>query len=220
MKKMVLALLALAVFALPVKAAPCAALTFDDGPSGDNTRALMDLLSEKDVRATFFLCGYRIALFPALPEALRQAGHELGVHGYSHNCFDTMTPEELRDEISRTASLMGGEAALLRPPCGAWDGRVRDAAREAGMAVVLWSVDPEDWRCLDSEEIARRVCGRVRDGSIILLHDLHPSTVDAAGRIIDRLRAEGFDFCTVSELAERRGFALLPGEICSGFDAE
>lgn len=220
MKKMVLALLALAVFALPVKAAPCAALTFDDGPSGDNTRALMDLLAEKDVRATFFLCGYRIALFPALPEVLRQAGHELGVHGYSHNCFDTMTPEELRDEISRTASLMGGEPVLLRPPCGAWDGRVRDAAREAGMAVVLWSVDPEDWRCLDPEEIARRVCGRVRDGSIILLHDLHPSTVDAAGRIIDRLRAEGYDFCTVSELAERRGFALLPGEICGGFDAE
>ncbi len=217
MKKLLLALAVLTALLRPVRAAPCVALTFDDGPSGDNTLALMALLEEKDVRATFFLCGYRIELFPELPGALRQAGHELGVHGYSHRCFDAMPPEELRDEISRTAALMGPRPALLRPPCGAWDERVRDAAREADMGVVLWSVDPEDWRCRDPAEIARRVCAGVRDGSVVLLHDLYPETVDAAGRIIDRLRAEGYEFCTVSELAERKDVALLPGEVYSQF---
>jgi peptidoglycan/xylan/chitin deacetylase (PgdA/CDA1 family) len=192
------------------------ALTFDDGPSGDNTRALMALLEEKDVRATFFLCGYRIEAFPALPEALRRAGHELGVHGYSHNCFDAMTPAELCGELSRTAALMGG-ADLVRPPCGAWNARVREAARDAGMRIILWSVDPEDWRCRDPEEIARRVCGAAENGSVILLHDLYPSSVEAAGSIIDRLRARGFAFCTVSELAERAGVSMEPGQAYSQF---
>ena len=218
MKKLLCILLALALLSAPAQAAPCAALTFDDGPSGDNTAALLALLEEKQVRATFFLCGYRIELFPALPEALRQAGHELGVHGYSHRCFDTMTQAELRDELSRTAALTGGSPTLLRPPCGAWDERVREAARAAGMGVVLWSVDPEDWRCRDPAEITRRVCARVKNGSVILLHDLYPETVEAAGRIIDRLRAEGFEFCTVSDLAERAGVTLLPGQIYSQFD--
>lgn len=218
MKKLLFAVLAAALLALPARAAPCVALTFDDGPSGDNTLALMELLAEKDVRATFFLCGYRIEQFPELPGALRRAGHELGVHGYSHNCFDTMTPAALRGEISRTSALMGGAPGLLRPPCGVWDARVRSAAREAGMCVVLWSVDPEDWRCRDPAEIVRRVCAGAADGSILLLHDLYPATVAAAGQIIDRLRAEGYEFCTVSELAERKGAALLPGEVYSQFD--
>ena len=217
MKKLLFALVAAAMLARPAGAAPCVALTFDDGPSGDNTCALMDLLAEKDVRATFFLCGYRIEQYPELPGALRRAGHELGVHGFSHNCFDTMTPAELRGEISRTSALMGGAPALLRPPCGVWDEKVRGAAGAAGMSVVLWSVDPEDWRCRDPDEIVRRVCAGVEDGGILLLHDLYPGTVEAAGRIIDRLRAEGYEFCTVSELAERKGAALLPGEIYSHF---
>ena len=217
MKKLLFALLAAAMLARPAGAAPCVALTFDDGPSGDNTCALMDLLAEKDVRATFFLCGYRIEQYPELPGALRRAGHELGVHGFSHNCFDTMTPAELRGEISRTSALMGGAPALLRPPCGVWDEQVRGAAGAAGMSVVLWSVDPEDWRCRDPDEIVRRVCAGAEDGGILLLHDLYPGTVEAAGRIIDRLRGEGYEFCTVSELAERKGAALLPGEIYSHF---
>ena len=168
-RRLLIAAVAASVLCVPAWAGPCVALTFDDGPSGDNTRLLMAMLEEKDVRATFFLCGYRIEAFPALPEALRAAGHELGVHGYSHECFDTMTPDQLRDELSRTAALMGG-ASLVRPPCGAWNDRVRGAARDAGMRIILWSVDPEDWRCRDPEEIARRVC-------VVLLHDLYPSSV-------------------------------------------
>ena len=217
LRKLLCALLAGLLLSAPVLAAPCVARTFDDGPSGDNTVALMELLEHKGVRATFFLCGYRIETYPALPDALRRAGHALGVHGYSHDCFDAMTPAALREEIARTAALIGDGPRLLRPPCGAWNGQVRSAAREAGMSIVLWSVDPEDWRCPDPEEIARRVCDGARDGSVILLHDLWPGTVDAAGRIIDRLRAEGYEFLTVPALAERAGISLEPGEAYSEF---
>ena len=93
-----------------------------------------------------------------------------------------------------------------------------EAAREAGLSVILWSVDPEDWRCRDADAVVRRVCGQVHDGSIILLHDMYPSSVDAAARIIDRLRAEGFEFLTVSELAQSAGEPLRPGQVYRRFD--
>lgn len=217
--------IALAVWLLTVGAtasAPCVALSFDDGPSGDNTEALLQLLAEKDVRATFFLCGYRIDAYPRLPGRLARAGHELGVHGYSHTCFDALTIEDLRMELERTSALIqetaGIRPMLVRPPCGAWNDSVREAIREQNLSIILWSVDPEDWRCFQAGEVARRVCDRVENGSVILLHDLNPSSVDAAGRIIDRLRAGGYEFLTVSELAERSGTALLPGQAYSQFD--
>ena len=217
MKKLLLALAAALALTGSCAAAPCVALTFDDGPSGDNTLALLDLLAQKEVQATFFLCGYRIELYPTLPGTIRQAGHELGAHGYSHDCFDAMPPAQLRAELARTSALMGEAPRLLRPPCGAWNGQVRAAAAEAGMSLILWSVDPEDWRCRDPAEIARRVCAGARNGSVILLHDLYPDTVAAAGQIIDRLRAEGYEFLTVSALAERAGVCMEPGEVYSQF---
>ena len=223
-KKLLCVLLTLALLSGRVCASGRVALSFDDGPSGANTEALLDMLGERDVRATFFLCGYRIEAYPDLCGQLARAGHELGVHGYSHGCFDAMDPGELREELSRTAALLRENAevspALVRPPCGALNGRVCDAAREAGMAVILWSVDPEDWRCRDPDAVVRRVCGQVHDGSVILLHDMYPSSVEAAGRIIDRLRAEGYEFLPVSELAARTDTPLVPGEVYRRFGTD
>ena len=211
-------LLTCAVHAAP---AGCVALTFDDGPSGDNTEALLQMLKDRDVRATFFLCGYRIDTYPELPEKLACAGHTLGVHGYSHTCFDTLTPQELKDELDTTKdrilALTGQTPMLLRPPCGAWDDNVREASRKAGLTVILWSVDPEDWRCRDCREIARRVCDSVQNGSVILMHDMYQSSVDAAALLIDELRSRGYEFVTVPELAKLAGCELKPGDVFSQF---
>lgn len=206
-----------------VHAAPAGyvALTFDDGPSGDNTEALLQMLENRDVRATFFLCGYRIDVFPDLPEKLSRAGHALGVHGYSHTCFDTLTSQELKDELDTTKArileLTGQMPTLLRPPCGAWDENVREASRDADLTVILWSVDPEDWRCRDSREIARRVCDNAHNGSIILMHDMYGSSVEAAAQIIDTLHSQGYEFVTVPELAKLAGCELQPGDVFSQF---
>ena len=222
MRKLICAMLALMILAGQANAAGRVALSFDDGPSGDNTEALLDMLADREVHASFFLCGYRIEAYPELCGALARAGHELGIHGYSHGCFDAMSPDELRDELTQTASLIrkyaGVPPVLVRPPCGALNGGVCEAAREAGLSVILWSVDPEGWRCRDADAVVRRVCGQVHDGSIILLHDMYPSSVDAAARIIDRLRAEGFEFLTVSELAQSAGEPLRPGPVYRRFD--
>lgn len=223
MRKLIVLLLTVAVLTSAVHAAPAGyvALTFDDGPSGDNTLALMKMLDERQVQATFFLCGYRMEAYPELAAKLCAAGHALGVHGYSHTCFDAMPIPTLRGELEATRKLIeqstGCTPVLLRPPCGAWNETVRSECRSAGMSVILWSVDPEDWRCRDSDEIVRRVCAEARNGSIILMHDLYPSSVGAAARIIDILHKEGYAFVTVPRLAELARCSLGPGDVFSQF---
>ena len=221
LRKLFCALLALMILTGHTHAAGRVALSFDDGPSGDNTEALLDMLAARNVHATFFLCGYRIEAYPDQCTHLARAGHELGIHGYSHGCFDAMSPAALRAELDITARLIRENAGvcptLVRPPCGAWNDSVCGIARDAGLSVILWSVDPEDWRCRDADAVVRRVCGQVCDGSVILLHDMYQSSVDAAARIIDRLRAEGYEFLTVSELARAVGVVLNPGEVYRNF---
>ena len=145
MKRLILSLFTALLLTTTVFAAPdkYVALTFDDGPSGRNTEALLKMLEEKEVKATFFLCGYRMETYPQLVEELSAAGHELGVHGYSHTCFDVLCREELQKELLGTADQIrefgGTQPVLLRPPCGAWNESVRETAREAGLTVILWS---------------------------------------------------------------------------------
>ena len=156
-----LALLLASVFLLPclVRAAepPYVALTFDDGPSGRFTRRLLAGLAEREIPATFFLCGYRLETYGDLAREMAEAGHELGLHGYSHDSMAAMSPETLRRELSSTAERLrtcaGVEATLLRPPGGKVTQDVRRAAGEMGLCVIQWSVDPKDWATHDREAI-------------------------------------------------------------------
>ncbi len=221
MKKLLLAFCLLCLLCTQAAATDYVALTFDDGPSGENTEELLQMLEEKDVHATFFLCGYRMDTYPEQPKKLIEAGHELGVHGYSHTCFDQLDPTRLHAELQTTKdqleNLTGCCPKLLRPPCGAYNEMVRREAAEAGLSIMLWSVDPEDWRCSDPQELSARVCGKAKNGSVILLHDMHHSSIEAAADIIDKLSARGFSFLTVSELAEKQNCPLTSGEVFRQF---
>ena len=193
------------------------ALTFDDGPSGSNSEALLEMLAERDVHATFFLCGYRIEEWPAeLCKKLGEPGHELAMHGYSHTSFKEMSAGEIQDELSKTKELIqknaGVTPTLVRPPYGAMNDDSYETLKKAGYPVIIWDVDTEDWRNSDSEDVANTVFEQVQDGSIILMHDMHQSSVDAAALIIDHLKDEGYVFLTVSELAQSMGVTLEPGE--------
>ena len=192
------------------------ALTFDDGPSGANSEALLAMLAERDARATFFLCGYRIEECPAeLCKKLAEPGHELAMHGYSHSSFKEMSAGGIQDELSKTKELIqknaGVTPTLVRPPYGAMNDDSYEALKQAGYPVIIWDVDTEDWNSSDPDEIANRAFEEVKDGSIILMHDMHQSSVDAAAKIIDQLQSEGYVFLTVSELAQSMGVQLEPG---------
>ena len=193
------------------------ALTFDDGPSGRFTRRLLDGLRERDAKATFLLCGYRILEYPAEAERIAAEGHEIGLHGYSHDPMCDMTEAQVAAEIRKTAALLPGSSLFLRPPGGKYNEATIAAAKSAGLAILSWSLDPKDWATDDTAAIVSRVVEKAKDGDVILLHDMSDSSVTAALRIVDRLQARGFRFVTVSHLAQIKGMELQPGVVYRNF---
>lgn len=208
-----LSLLTLAVPTFGETATKYAALTFDDGPSGRFTRQLLDGLQERQVKATFFVCGYRIQDYPQELERIAAEGHEIGNHGYSHKNMQTLGRRQIAAEIMDTQSLLpeSTRVRFLRPPGGCCCDAVKQVAEARGMAILGWSVDPKDWATDDADAITDFVVKNAEDGSVILLHDMSDSSVKAALAIIDRLTEKGFQFVTVSELAARRGVSLKAG---------
>lgn len=183
---------------------PCVALTFDDGP-GVETERLLQVLAEKHVPATFFLVGRNVEARPAVARAAAEAGHLLANHTWDHPQLTTLDDEEVRRELERTQEVItnatGQTPDVLRPPYGDVDDRVRSIATRTGLRVVLWNLDTEDWRTRNTDETRRRAVEGARPGSVVLLHDIHASTIDAVPGIIDDLRAQGYLLVTVDQMA-------------------
>ena len=223
MRRLFCAILCLSFLLLPVQAAKnnekYVALTFDDGPSGRFTRRLLDGLAERDAKATFFLCGYRIAQYPKETQRIFDEGHEIGLHGYTHNCMTPMSRRQIAKELSDTKVLLpeGCKALWLRPPGGCCSDGVRQVAEVTNLSILDWSVDPRDWAVRDAATVGRFVLDRIQDGDVVLLHDMSDSSVDAALAIIDELQAQGFQFVTVSELVKIRDITTKPGKTYRNF---
>lgn len=183
------------------------ALTYDDGPHAKVTPELMDLLEKRKVPATFYLLGRSVQANPKLTAELVRRGFEVGNHSNTHPQLTKVGAGGTRRELKRTAELIttaaGSDVRIptMRPPYGAHNAAVRGVCAEMGYPVILWDVDTNDWRKgVTAEKIVSTVVSQARDGSIILMHDRLPSTVPATARIIDELRARGFEFVTVSQL--------------------
>lgn len=216
LKRFIMLILCCCLLWFPVRAGgneKLVALTFDDGPSGRFTRKLLEGLEERGAKATFLLCGYRMEQFPDLTEQIFREGHEIGLHGYSHKPLGDMCQRDTLQEIRRTMALLpdGCEASFLRPPGGLCSNCVEAVAAEFGLSILHWSVDPKDWAIHDAKAIAKEVISHVRDGDVILLHDMSDSSVEAALKIVDELQEQGFRFVTASELARTRNITLVPG---------
>ena len=220
MRRFFVGLLCALMLSIPVRAdsgARYIALTFDDGPSGRFTRRLLEGLEDRGVKATFLLCGYRIEDYPKEAARIAAEGHEIGLHGFSHDPMNTMSTSKVAAEIRKTAALLPESAAFLRPPGGKYNEATIAAAKEAGLAILSWSLDPKDWACDDAAAITARVVEKAKDGDVVLLHDMSDSSVTAALRIIDRLKERGFRLVTVSELAKTKGVSLVPGTVYNKF---
>lgn len=222
-----LCLLSCLLICLPGSALPVAgseqtkyaALTFDDGPSGHYTRRLLEGLAERDAKATFFLCGYRLAEMPSLGKQIADQGHEIGFHGYSHKNMRSMSRRAIAGELSDSWELMpeGCRPVWLRPPGGCCSDSVRQVAEVRGLSILSWSVDPKDWAVQDSAAVTRHILKNIRDGDVILLHDMSDSSVDAALAVIDALQPQGWEFVTVSRLAQLRRVYPEEGRIYANF---
>jgi len=184
------------------------ALTFDDGPHESLTREILDILDENDVKATFFPIGKNVNEHPDVMKAVIDRGHEVGNHTYSHANVSKLSPDKLREEITKTESLLrelGADPTLFRPPGGAYSRSALDTVDEMGYKYILWSwrLDTRDWSSPPADQVINTVKQNVSDGSIILFHDYvakQSPTPSALRELIPYLKAEGYTFVTVSEL--------------------
>jgi peptidoglycan/xylan/chitin deacetylase (PgdA/CDA1 family) len=181
----------------------CVALTFDDGP-GPYTKRLLAMLRKEKVHATFFSVGEMVAARPGVEKQIAKEGHEIGNHSWSHPALPKLTSTAILSQLDRTARTIakatGTKPTLVRPPYGAYTTRVRKLIGGEHDPVVLWSVDPLDWKYRNSNSVYHRVTSQTKPGSIVLMHDIHGTTVAAVPRIIANLRARHYHFVTVSEL--------------------
>ena len=196
------------------------ALTFDDGPSGAITDQLLMHLRQKQVRATFFVLGYMAERSPHQLQKEISEGHEVGSHTANHTAFSRMSAADLINDSVRMnqifTNILGHNTPFMRPPYG--DGAYTEKARKnIGQPMILWTVDTLDWKYRDAPTVRNNAVKDAFDGAIILFHDVYQSTVDAIPAIIDDLRAQGYEFLTVSELAKVRGVTMQNGLVYGSF---
>jgi peptidoglycan/xylan/chitin deacetylase (PgdA/CDA1 family) len=180
---------------------PKVALTFDDGPASEYTKILLKGLKKRGVKVTFFLIGEQIQNNKALVKKMKKDGHLIGNHTYSHVDLAKTSYEEAKKEIEDTNNaikeITGEMPKYLRPPYGDWNEKLLD---ETDMSIVLWSVDPEDWKDRNADIVAKRIIKNTRPGDIILLHDIFKTSVEAAFKIIDELQEKGYHFVTIDQI--------------------
>lgn len=180
---------------------PRIAITFDDGPHPRCTPKLLDGLQERDVKAAFFLIGENAEKYPELVLREYDEGHIVGNHTYHHVDLNKVTEDVAQNEIRMTNELLmritGEWPQFLRPPFGI---RKKELEQKVEAFPVLWTIDPLDWNTENVDEIVNKVVTQAKDGDIILLHDCYDSSVNAALRVIDTLKEQGFEFVRVDEL--------------------
>lgn len=178
----------------------CVALTFDDGP-GEHTDQLLDMLSEYDARATFYVLGQLVGEFPEVLERMDTEGHELGNHTWKHDDLATMSAEEVREDIARTneavQEVTGSEPPTVRPPYGSLNDVVSGVVEKP---LILWDVDTQDWQSRDSDKVADHALSHSDTGSVVLLHDIHEQSVAAVPEVLEGLHEEGYHFVTITDL--------------------
>ena len=179
------------------------ALTFDDGP-GPYTAHLLDILDQYGAKATFFLIGSKVSGQASVVRSIQARGHQLGNHSWSHPELPKLSVDQIAGEIDRTNEAIrqatGVKPSILRPPYGAVNGVVLEQLRLRNMSSILWSVDTRDWADRNSQIVCSRAVAGARPGAVILMHDIHQTSVNAVPCILSSLKQQGYSFVTVQNL--------------------
>lgn len=203
----------------PAAKSKAVALTFDDGPSRANTGTILDVLKKYGAHATFFVLGDRARVDGDILRMELAAGCEIGSHSWNHPQLSKMKWASVKSQISKTDQIVkklanGYKISMLRPPYGAISNTMRKKLKKP---MILWSLDTLDWKYRNAKKVFRKVKKEVKDGDIILMHDIHEETAEAVKLVVPWLAKQGYDILTVSELAERNGKKLEAGKAyCDG----
>ena len=190
------------------------ALTFDDGPSRDNDGTILETLQANGAHATFFVLGNRARVDGDIMQMILDAGCEIASHSWDHPQLSKIKWKKAKSQIDRTDRIVskllnGYQISLLRPPYGSISKTMRKKVKKP---MILWSLDTEDWKSRNAKKIFNRVKKEVKDGDIILMHDIHPETAEAVKKIVPWLSEQGYDMLTVTELMARKGKTMEGGK--------
>lgn len=189
------------------------ALTFDDGPNY-NTSKVIDVLNKYDIRATFFVLGSRAINNKDILKKMADSGMEIGNHTYNHLLLTRYDENKIRSEIEDTSEVIYSATKkrpkLLRPSYGSVNNKIK---KVANMPIIIWDIDTLDWKYHNSKRITSRVVNKVRDGDIILMHDIYSASLNALSNIIPILQDNGYEFVTIDELFYYKGISLENGKV-------
>lgn len=189
------------------------ALTFDDGPNY-NTSKIIDVLNKYDIKATFFVLGSRAINNKDILKKMVDSGMEIGNHTYNHLLLTKYDENKIRSEIEDTSEVIYNATKkrpkLLRPSYGSVNNKIK---KVANMPIIIWDIDTLDWKYHNSKRITSRVVNKVRDGDIILMHDIYSASLNALSNIIPILQDNGYEFVTIDELFYYKGISLENGKV-------
>lgn len=200
---------------------PMVALTYDDGPNAESTNRIVEALKKVNGKATFYIVGTRAngSHLEAMKNAAKN-GHEIANHTYAHGFLPKQTKEQRLEAIKKVNDIVfeatGQRVINFRPPGGLYDDTILAEIKSQNLAVSMWAIDTEDWKSKDPDKVTQHILDNVKDGDIILLHDLFVTTATASEKFIPKLHERGYQFVTVSQLAKIRG-SLEAGKVYRNF---
>ena len=188
------------------------AISFDCAWGVDSTDEILKHLEEKKVKATFFTVQFWAEKYPDYLKKVSEAGHEVGTHSATHSYMSKLSESEIRKEFETSCAAIenvtGKPVTLFRPPYGDYDDLLIDTATAMGLYSIQWDVDSLDWKDLSASDIAERIVSRTKSGSIILCHNNGLHTAEALPIVIDKLRANGFEFVPIGELIYKENYTI------------
>ena len=197
---------------------PMIALTYDDGPNPKVGNRIMDKMAQNNGRATFFMVGDRVASYASEVQRMVAEGHEVANHSYSHKYLNKYGAETIRAEVENCNTAIqnacGVRPSVMRLPGGNKNSTV---LANVNMPIILWNIDTRDWDHKNAQKTINEVMSKVKDGDIVLMHELYNATADASDYLIPTLTAQGYQLVTVSELAKYKGVALQPNRVYYSF---
>ena len=187
-------------------------ISFDCAWGVDSTDKILQCLAEKKVNATFFTVQFWAEKYPEYLKKIDEGGHEVGTHSATHSYMSKLSESEIRKEFETSCAAIekvtGKPVTLFRPPYGDYDDLLIDTASAMGLYSIQWDVDSLDWKDLSASDIAERIVERTRSGSIILCHNNGLHTAEALPIVIDKLRANGFEFVPIGELIYKENYTI------------
>lgn len=190
------------------------AFTFDDGPKPGNTERIVKALEKYDYRASFYMLGQSVAAYPDTVKTVQKSGNEVSGHSYDHPLLTKIGAAGITSQYKRMNDALikacGAKAANFRPPYG---GINEDVKKNIDGPLILWSVDTLDWKTRNTQATVDSILKHAKDGDIVLMHDIHVPTVAAVEQVLPKLKAKGYEVCTVSELLEAKGIKAKQGDV-------